>query len=409
MFTYTERLIAIRNLKPKRKQGFLKVISLFSFLGIMLGVAILIIVMSVMNGFRTDLTNKIVGLNPHIVLQIDNKSDLNKIKRSIKKKFNNFKFTESISGEGIILAKENAKGILIKGIKEEDKLKVSSNKKIVNGSLKDFQKGKVMIGGELAFDLELDVGDKINIISTTFINTPFGNVPKQDTFIISTIFNSGFHEFDKNLIFLSLNDAASIFERDKNNIDLEIFLNDPFNANKYKNEIQKIYNNIFIYTWSDLNKSLFSALKVERNVMFIILTLIIIVAAFNIISGLTILIKNKTKEIAVFKTLGLSNKSIIKSFFLTGFTIGFLATLSGLIFGVLFSIYIDGIRNFLSTVFNINIFPSEVYFLEKMPSEINSLSIVVIFFLSLVITSLASFFPAKTISKMKTVDALKYD
>ena len=166
---------------------------------------------------------------------------------------------------------------------------------------------------------------------------------------------------------------------------------------------------IYITTWSDTNKSFFDALKVERNVMFIILTLKIIVAALNIISGLTILIKNKTKEIAIIKTLGLSERSIIKSFFLTGFTIGFLATLTGVFVGVLFSIYIDDIRNFLSMVFGINIFPSDVYYLEKMPSEINFISVLLVFIISIFITSVASYFPAKAISRMKTSNSLKYD
>ena len=195
----------------------------------------------------------------------------------------------------------------------------------------------------------------------------------------------------------------------KNEIDLEIILKDPFSAAKYKREIEKLNTDIYITTWSDTNKSFFDALKVERNVMFIILTLIIIVAAFNIISGLTILIKNKTKEIAIIKTLGLSERSIIKSFFLTGFTIGFLATLTGVFIGVLFSIYIDDIRNFLSMVFGINIFPSDVYYLEKMPSEINFISVLLVFMISIFITSVASYFPAKAISRMKTSNSLKYD
>ena len=176
-----------------------------------------------------------------------------------------------------------------------------------------------MIGGELAYNLNLKIGDKINIVSSSFVDTPFGSVPKQDSFIIAGLFNSGFYEFDQNLIYLELNDSKSIFERDEGNVDLEVFLKDPFLAEKYKKEIENINQNIFISTWSDTNKSFFNALKVERNVMFIILTLIIIVAAFNIISGLTILIKNKTKEIAIIKTLGLSENSIIKSPFFNWF------------------------------------------------------------------------------------------
>ena len=409
MFTQTERLIAVRNLRPKRKQGFLKIISLFSFLGIMLGVAILIIVMSVMNGFRSDLTEKIIGLNPHLILQFNNEKDLKNTKKILSIKYKNINMTESISGEGIILTNNKAKGIFIKGINTKDKFQSFKNKEITKGNLKDFTAGTVMIGGELAYNLNLEIGDKINIVSSSFIDTPFGSIPMQDNFRIAGLFNSGFYEFDQNLIYLELNDSRSIFDKQDGSVDLEVFLKNPFLAEKYKKDIENINQNNFVSTWSDANKSFFNALKVERNVMFIILTLIIIVAAFNIISGLTILIKNKTKEIAIIKTLGLSEKSIIKSFFLTGFVIGFLATITGVFLGVIFSIYIDEIRNFLSMIFGINIFPSDVYYLEKMPSEINFISVSIIFFLSLLFTSLASYFPAKTISKMKTTDALKYE
>ena len=199
-------------------------------------------------------------------------------------------------------------------------------------------------------------------MSPSFISTPIGSLPKQEIFTISGIFNSGFYEFDKKLIYLNKQDALTLFSENEKKINLEIYLKSPLEANKYKAKIQSDNPNFYIYTWSDINKSFFSALKVERNVMFIILTLIIVVAAFNIISGLTILIKNKTKEIAILKCLGLSNKSIKKTFFLTGFVIGFFATVTGIIIGVIFSIYIEEIRLFLSTVFNINIFlPMYIY------------------------------------------------
>ena len=362
-----------------------------------------------MNGFRADLTEKIIGLNPHVILQLNSENNLEKIRKEISQKYKGIYITESISGEGIILTNNKAKGILIKGISERDKLQSFLNKEITKGNLNDFTTGKIMIGGELAYNLNLEIGDKINIVSSSFIDTPFGSIPKQDSFEIAGFFNSGFYEFDRNLIYIELSDSRSIFNKKDGSVDLELFLEDPFLAEEYKKEIGNLEQNIFIATWSDTNKSFFNALKVERNVMFIILTLIIIVAAFNIISGLTILIKNKTKEIAIIKTLGLSENSIIKSFFLTGFTIGFLATITGVFFGIIFSIYIDEIRNFLSMIFGINIFPSDVYYLEKMPSEVNIFSVSVVFFLSLIITSLASYFPAKTISKMKTTDALKYE
>ena len=406
MFTYTERLIALRNLRPKRKLGFLKIISLFSFLGIMLGVAVLIIVMSVMNGFRSDLTEKIIGLNPHLIIKTNSTSGA-QIKSNLKNE--NFNFIETLSGEGIVLTQNNAKGVIIKGIKKNEKKQSFMNKKITKGSINDFLNGTIMIGAELAYNLNLNVGDKINLVSSSFISTPFGSIPKQENFNIAGIFDSGFYEFDQNLIYILISDAKSILNSSDDEIDLEIFLEDPFNAERYKKQIQKKDNEIAIFTWSDANKTFFNALKVERNVMFIILTLIIVVAAFNIISGLTILIRNKTKEIAIIRTLGLSKKSIIKSFFLTGFTIGLLATISGIIFGIIFSFYIDNIRNFLSTIFSINIFPSDVYYLDKMPSELDFLSILFIFLMSLFITSITSYFPARTISKMKTTNALKYE
>ena len=410
MFTKVERLISLRNLRPKKKEGFLKVISIFSFLGIMLGVAILIIVMSVMNGFKTDLTNKILGLNPHIVIQPNGFKIENNFIINLKNQFKNINISKTYSGEGIVISNNNAKGIIIKGIdtKKEENLNFLKQN-ITRGNLKEFKKNTAFIGSELSYNLDLDVGDKINLTSSAFITTPFGGLPKQETFTVSGIFNTGFYEFDQNFVFLNLTDTLSIFDKIKNDQNLEIYIKDPMQADYYKKIIQEKNQNYFVYSWTDLNKSFFSALKVERNVMFIILTLIVVVAAFNIISGLTILIKNKTKEIAILKTLGLSNNSIKKSFFLTGFTIGLFATIAGIIFGVIFSFYIEEIRIFLSNAFNLEIFPSDVYFLEKLPSEINFYSIFLIFIFSLTISALASYLPAMAISKMKTFKALKYD
>ena len=410
MFTKVERLISLINLRPKKKEGFLKVISIFSFLGIMLGVSILIIVMSVMNGFKTDLTNKILGLNPHIVIQSNGYKIEEKFISSLKSKFKNINISKTYSGEGIVISNDSAKGIVIKGIDEENKESLNFLKKNFNdNNLKKFKKNTALIGSELSFNLNLKLGDKINLTSSAFVATPFGGLPKQETLIVSGIFNTGFYEFDQNFVFLNLSDALSIFDKAKNDQNLEIYIENPMQADSYKKSIQELNENYFVYSWSDLNKSFFSALKVERNVMFIILTLIVVVAAFNIISGLTILIKNKTKEIAILKTLGLSNASIKKSFFLTGFTIGFFATITGIILGVVFSVNIEKIRIFLTNTFNFEIFPSDVYFLDQLPSEINIYSIFVIFIFSLAISALASYLPAMVISNMKTFRALKYD
>ena len=411
MFSLAEKLIAYRNLRPKKKEGFLKVISTFSFIGIMLGVAILIIVMSVMNGFRTDLTNKILGFNPHIIIKPYETSKIeDDFINQIKNSFGKIEVRKSYTGEAVVMVNDYTKGILAKGIDTDNKKNLAFLKSIlIEGTEEEFKSNELIIGKELAFDLNLKIGDKINLLSSSLVNTPFGNLPKQENYKIKGIFNSGFYEFDKNIIFLELSDSLIFFDKNNDDISLEIYLENPLEADGFKENIQKINTNLYIYSWIDLNKSFFSALKVERNVMFIILTLIIVVAAFNIISGLTILIKNKTKEIAILKTMGLTNKSIIKSFFLTGFVIGLSATVAGTILGVLFSHYIEPIRIFLSYVFNVEIFPNDIYFLDRMPSEINPVSIVIIFILALITTILASLIPAMAISKMDPIKALKYE
>ena len=410
MFTTVEKLITTRNLKPKKKEGFLKVISIFSFLGIMLGVATLIIVMSVMNGFRTELTEKILGFNPHITIKPYSNSITENFYLDLKNKYKKAKIVKSLYGEGVIITSNTAKGVLVRGINKNQikELDLFQNN-IIDGEISNFNNGRIIIGKHLAIELGVVVGDKINLMSSTSSPSLFGMVPKQSSYKIISVFSSGLYEYDKNVIFFNLNDSLSFFEKTNDDINLDIYLKDPLNADVYKNEIQEINPGLFINSWSDQNKSFLSALKVERNVMFLILTLIIIVAAFNIISGLTILIKNKTKEIAILKALGLSKKSIVKSFFLTGFTIGLTATIAGVILGVTFSIYIEEIRQFLSSVFNLQIFPEDVYFLDEMPSEINAKSILSISLFSIVVTSLASLFPSFAVAKVEPIKALKYE
>ena len=411
MISKIERIIAFRYLRPKKKEGFLKIISLFSFTGIALGVAILIIVMSVMNGFRTNLINKILGFNPHIIVKsygkkINNNSlnDLEVIKDDISRSAFTF------NGQAIFLSKENTSGIMVRSYVDDQIDKIDLIKHgIVEGSLNSFNKNTISIGKELAISLDLMVGDEITLMSTSNLQTPFGNLPLQEKFKISSIFSTGFAEFDLNVLFMPFENANSLFELSETDINLEIFLNKPGKVEIVKEKVQKIFNDYYVYSWADLNKSFFGALKVERNVMFIILTLIIIVAAFNIISGLTILVKNKTREIAILRTLGVSKKSVAKVFFLTGFTIGFLATVTGVIIGVLFSYYIEEIRILITSIFNIKLFPEEIYFFSQMPSEINFGYILIISFFSLLITFLATIFPSLSAAKLNPIDALKYE
>ena len=269
--------------------------------------------------------------------------------------------------------------------------------------------GTISIGEDLAMTLNLFVGEQITLMSTSSIQTIFGSLPIQESFTISSIFNSGLHEFDQNVVFIPLDNAISLFNASEKDIFLEVFLKNPEKAEEIKDQIKNLFINHYVYSWTDLNKSFFGALKVERNVMFIILTLIIIVAAFNIISGLTILVKNKTKEIAILRTLGISKNSIARIFFLTGFTIGFAATITGIIIGVLFSLYIEEVRILITSIFNIRLFPEEIYFLSKMPSEININSILIISLFSLFVTTISTLFPSLSAAKLDPVKALKYE
>ncbi len=411
MISNIERAIAFRYLKPKKKEGFLKIISIFSFTGIALGVAILIIVMSVMNGFRAELIDKILGFNPHIIVKNYDKTikkeDINKL-NNLKEKISKTAFT--FSGQGILINKENTTGILVRSYLQNDIDKITLIKNgIVDGSLDSFDKNTISIGRELAISLNLITGDEITLMSTSNLQTPFGNLPLQEKFTISSIFSTGLAEFDQNIIFMPFENAKSLFELSEEDVDLEIFLKEPGKAQLIQGKVQEIFSGYYVYSWADLNKSFFGALKVERNVMFIILTLIIIVAAFNIISGLTILVKNKTKEIAILRTLGVSKNSIAKIFFLTGFLIGFLATITGVIIGILFSYYIEEIRLLITSLFNIKLFPEEIYFLSQLPSEINLSYIFVISLFSLLITFLATIFPSLSAAKMDPIKALKYE
>ena len=410
MISTLEKEITFRYLKTRKKDGFLNVISIFSFIGISLGVAVLIIVMSVMNGFRSELINKIVGFNAHVTVKpYENPIDEKKLK-NINLKSISKEIIFSNSGEAIAIKTKYTKGIVLRGYRKNDfsKLDLVNNKHFI-GDSNNLTKNNISIGKELSFNLNLKIGDKLTIMSPSGIETIIGNLPKQESFIINSIFDSGLADFDQNVAFININSLESLFDINKKDRNLEIYLKDPVNIETNKLIVQKIFNDEFVYSWSDMNTSLFSALKVERNVMFIILSLIIIVAAFNIISGLTILVKNKTREIAILKSIGVLNKSIIKIFFLVGVIIGSSATLFGIFLGVIFSIYIENLREFLSNIFKISLFPEEIYFLSKMPSEIKIDSIIIISISSILITIIVSIFPAIKASKLDPAKTLKYE
>ena len=410
MISTLEKTITFRYLKPKKKDGFLNIISIFSFIGISLGVSVLIIVMSVMNGFRTELVNKILGFNPHVIIKPYSHSITSSKISQIKLKNFSEELILTNSGEGILINKEYTKGLVIRGYHIEDFSKLDFIKKgNFTGDPNKLINNGISIGKDLSLNYNFKLGDKVLIMSPSGIQTIIGNLPKQETYIITSIFDSGLSNFDQNIAFINITSLESLFDLDPSERNLEIYLRDPTKIELVKPIIQKIFNEEFVYTWADMNNSLFSALKVERNVMFIILSLIIIVAAFNIISGLTILVKNKTRDIALLKSIGVQNNSITKIFFMVGFIIGSSATIFGIFLGVLFSIYIENIRFFISSIFKISLFPEEIYFLSKMPSEININSIFIISLSSIIVTILVSIYPAMQASKQDPIKSLKYE
>ena len=411
MISTLEKEITFRFLKARKKDGFLNVISIFSFIGIGLGVAVLIIVMSVMNGFRTELINKIVGFNAHITVKPYEKKYINPAR------FNNVQLNSisknllsSNSGEAIIIQRNISKGIVLRGYTQNDfsKLDIINDEGFV-GDRNNLKKNYISIGKELSFTLGLKIGDDVTIMSSSGIETVIGSLPKKKIFTVISLFESGLADFDNNIAFVNLDTLDEFFNLTENDRNLEIYLKNPQNIENQKIIVEKIFPEEFVFSWADTNSSLFSALKVERNVMFIILTLIIIVAAFNIISGLTILVKNKTRDIAILKSIGVLNKSIVKIFFLVGVIIGTSATIFGILLGVIFSMYVENLRQFLSDIFNISLFPEEIYFLSTMPSEINPSSIFLISLFSILITIIVSIFPALKAAKLDPVQSLKYE
>ena len=403
MISQLEREVTFRFLRTRKNDGFLNIISIFSFIGISLGVAVLIIVMSVMNGFRTELINKIVGFNAHAVVQAENKplkyiQDLDLAKNIV-----------SNDGEAVILNKNITKGVFLKGYLENDfrNLQIVKNKEFFGSQ--NLNENNISIGKELSFNLNVEIGDTITVMSPAGIQTLVGTLPKQKNFKIVSIFDSGLSDYNENIAYINLETLESFFNKNKEDRFLEFYFKDPKNIEIHKKNLKTQFPDSLVYTWSDMNKSLFSALKVERNVMFIILSLIIIVAAFNIISGLTILVKNKTRDIGILKSIGVSSKSIKKIFFLVGFFIGTSATLFGVVVGTLFSIYVESIRQFISNIFGISLFPEDIYILNSMPSEININSIIIISLCSIIATILVSIYPASKASSLDTVKTLKYE
>jgi len=397
-FNYFERFIAFRYLVPLRKGGLLSIISWLSFIGICIGVATLIIVMSVMNGFHEELKKRIIGFNGHIYIK--NVDPYFVHDRNLLGIEEILFVDRNISIQALISSINKNSGIVVKSINYEN-IKfyefIDNTNENSNNLLSD---NSIILGEELAFSLGVLPGDEIKVMSSSMISTPLGQIPRSHKMTVSATFSSGMSEYDKNFAFTSLTNVQKLLNLDDEISTIEIHLKNINNVEKVKSELIKIYNDDYlIKDWIDLNNSFWEVLATERELMFFVLSLIIVIAAFNIVTSLFILVQNKNKEIAVLKTIGSSDNSILRIFLLVGTLIGLSGTVIGSILGILFTINIDTIRNFLNATFNLNLFPSEFYYLDKMPTSIDATQITIIILFSLIISITATVYPAYKASK----------
>ncbi len=415
MYSRSERLLIIRFLFSKKSDGYVSIFSWFSIIGISLGVAAIIIVMSVMNGFRIDLTKRIIGLNSHLNIYSLNEKinnyDLKKIFSDLDKS-SFLKYYKAIEGNGLIIKNNNSRGVLIKGYDFFNNNHYILNS-IIKGSVIKNNKNVLLIGDSLASEMNISVGDKIKIAIPKTDKTLLGNIPRFKTLEVIGIFDLGLYEYDSRLIFIPSEVSRKLLLYDDNIYNkIEFYINDPNNIDQFKNEVQ---NNIdkneldtfYVVSWKDVNKTLINALKVEKNVMFIILSLIILVASLNIISGLIIFVKEKNKDIGILKTMGMENFSIVKIFFTIGVSIGLIGSISGIVIGVIFSINIQSIQIFLENFLDTKLFSEEVYYLSSLPSKVRINEIIAVFITSISISILSTIFPALRSANVDPIKSIR--
>jgi lipoprotein-releasing system permease protein len=413
-FSPFEWLLASRYLRARRKEGFISVNAVVSFLGIMLGVATLIIVMAVMNGFRKDLFAKILGLNGHVVVYKIGApfNDYPSVTGAVSKVKGVQRAIPLIEGQVMVSSAVQAAGAAVRGIAEADlkavKL-VSDN--IRYGSLDGFDTGGgLAVGMRLANSLRVNIGDTITIISPRGAATPFGTAPRSKTYPVTAIFELGMSEYDKTMIFMPLSEAQRYFSKPGEVDILEVVIDDPEQVDAAAARIRGAAGpTINVTDWRQRNETFFTVLEVERNVMFIILSLIVLVAALNIISGLMMLVKDKGRDIAILRTMGASKGAVMRVFLITGASIGVIGTLAGLVLGVLFCAYIEDIRQFVAWVAGTKVFDPNVYYLTRLPADVNVVETTAIVMMALALSVLATLYPSWRASRLDPVEALRYE
>jgi lipoprotein-releasing system permease protein len=413
-FAPFEWMLSGRYLRARRREGFISVIAGFSFLGIMLGVATLIIVMAVMNGFRKELLDKILGLNGHILVQpLESPlTDWKDVSERISQVQGIRLAAPVVDGQALASSPFNAAGVFVRGIRADDLNNLTSiAKNLKQGSLEGFDEAQgVAIGRRLADQLSLHAGDSITLVSPKGAVTPMGTTPRIKPYRISAVFEIGMAEYDSTFVFMPLAEAQGYFNRANDVSAIEVFTSNPDKIEAFKKAVTEAAGRpVFLIDWRQRNSTFFNALQVERNVMFLILTMIVLVAALNIVSGLIMLVKDKGQDIAILRTMGASQGAVMRIFLITGAAIGVVGTLTGVAVGLVICLNIESIRQFLSWLTSTDLFPPELYFLSKLPAEVDFGETIAVVIMALTLSFLATLYPSWRAARLDPVEALRYE
>ncbi|HUK59263.1 MAG TPA: lipoprotein-releasing ABC transporter permease subunit [Stellaceae bacterium] len=413
IFGSFERMVAFRYLRARREERFISVIAIFSLLGIALGVATLIIVMAVMNGFRAELLSRILGFNGHINVYAAEGplTNYGPLAQQVVKLPGIKSATPMIEGQVMASAKAGATGALVRGISEQDiAAQPLLSQHIAPAALQGFKDDNVLLGSRLAFRLGLKIGDSITLISPQGTATAFGTVPRIKSYTIAGTFEVGMYEYDNSVIFMPLEAAQTFFNLGQGVSSLEVMVADPDGVRRYDAEIaQALGGRVRVFDWQQSNLSFFNAVEVERNVMFLILTLIIVVAAFNIVSSMIMLVKDKGRDIAILRTMGATRGMILRIFMLSGASVGIVGTVAGFVLGVAFADNIEAIRQFVQSIIGTQLFAAEIYFLTQIPARIDSDEVASVLAMAFGLSFLATVYPSWRAARLDPVEALRYE